>query len=98
MPDLSRRLIKTSLIYLIAALALGVLLSLPVLRSGGLAARLYPGYIHLFVVGWLTQLIFGVAYWLFPRVSRDRPYGGRTLPEAGFILLNVGLVLRLIAE
>ena len=29
---------------------------------------LYFTYLHLLVVGWITQIIFGVAFWLFPRI------------------------------
>lgn len=45
-----------------------------------------PVYVHLLVVGWITQVIFGVAYWMFPRHSRDTPRG------------SAGLVLRVLAE
>ena len=95
MPLLARLYIKTALGYLALALFLGVGL------AAGLpdrVAALGPTWLHLLVVGWLTQLIFGVAYWLFPRHSRERPYG-RTGPAwVAFILLNAGLVLRVIAE
>lgn len=91
-------MIKASLLYLVAALLTGVMLAEPVLSRLPWMAALYPAYIHLFVFGWLTQLIFGVAYWLFPRASRDRPYGRGALAFAGFIMLNVGLLARVISE
>lgn len=98
MPDLSRYMIKASLLYLVAALLAGVAMAEPVLSRLPRMAAVYPAYIHLFVFGWLTQLIFGVAYWLFPRASRERPYGRTGLAYAGFILLNVGLLLRVGSE
>jgi hypothetical protein len=58
----------------------------------------WPTYLHLLVLGWLTQLIFGVALWLFPRHSPGRPRGNERLGWASFFLLNIGLVLRAIAE
>jgi uncharacterized protein involved in response to NO len=61
-------------------------------------ARVQPTYLHLFTVGWITQMIFGVAYWMFPRASRARPRGSETLAVAAYGLINVGLVLRVIAE
>ncbi len=96
MPALSRWFIKTALLYLVAALGLGLLMSLaPALRF----PDFHPVYVHLLVVGWLTQLIFGVAYWLFPRHSRAHPYGPHAWRARGaYALLNGGLLLRVVAE
>lgn len=96
MPREARWLIKTSLLYLVLALGTGLALVLPAARH--LAPHLYPTYLHLLTIGWLTQLIFGVAFWLFPRFSRDRPYGRRTLVWASYGCLNAGLVLRAATE
>ena len=99
MPRLVRWFIKSSLLYLVAALLVGVvlagrsLLGLP----AGLAA-LGPVYFHLFMVGWVTQLIFGVAYWMFPKYSREKPRGSEALGWATYGLLNGGLLLRAVAE
>jgi heme/copper-type cytochrome/quinol oxidase subunit 1 len=49
-------------------------------------------------VGWLTQLIFGVAFWMFPRYSAAQPRGSERLAWAAFILLNVGLLIRAVVE
>lgn len=94
MPLLARLLIKTALGYLAGALGLGI----GVAAGWPWAAGLGPAWVHLLVVGWLTQLIFGVAYWLFPRHSRERPYGYSAPAWAAFGLLNAGLLLRLVAE
>jgi cbb3-type cytochrome oxidase subunit 1 len=61
-------------------------------------ATLNPVFMHLFMVGWVTQLIFGVAYWMFPRYSKERPRGSETLGWLVFWLLNIGLVLRFVGE
>ncbi len=61
-------------------------------------AALNPIYIHLLVVGWLTQLIFGVIYWMFPIIRRGNLRGDLRLAWAMYILLNVGLILRAICE
>lgn len=95
MPLLARLFIKTALGYLALALLLGVGIAAGVPSR---AAAFGPAWIHLLVVGWLTQLIFGVAYWLFPRHSRERPFGQTAPAWAAFVLLNAGLVLRAIAE
>ena len=96
MPFLSRLYVKTALVYLVLALALGVLSASGTMA--GITARLWPSFVHLLVLGWLTQLIFGVAYWLFPRFERESPYGPSWYLIAAYPLLNVGLVLRVVAE
>lgn len=53
---------------------------------------------HLFVVGWLTQLIFGVALWFFP-VLRDGPRrGSPRLAGVAVALLNLGVLARAVGE
>lgn len=86
------------MIWLVAALLLGVALQLPPVARLPLLRVVWPTYLHLMVVGWLTQLIFGVAFWLFPRYSADRPRGSERLGWATFACLNLGLMLRLVAE
>lgn len=99
MPTLTRYFIKTSLFFLVLALLVGVLLvvkdifAIPLSISG-----LFPVYIHLLVIGWLTQLIFGVAYWMFPVFTREKPRASENVGWNIYILLNAGLVLRAIAE
>jgi hypothetical protein len=95
MPTLTRWFLKAALIYLILALCTGILLALPgeILISG-----LFPVYIHTLAFGWLTQLIFGVALWMFPKYSSAKPRGHEWLGWATFILLNAGLILRVIFE
>ncbi|MFQ6675299.1 MAG: hypothetical protein ACE5LH_03025, partial [Fidelibacterota bacterium] len=95
MPRLTRWFIKLGLLYLVLSLFLGVLL-------GGQTFLHLPDsiqawtrvFLHLFMVGWVTQLIFGVAYWMFPVHSKERPRGREGLAWATFLLLNAGLILR----
>ncbi len=95
MPTLSRLFIKTALGYLSIGLLLGIFLSLPLQGAGQTwQPLLWPVWIHLLTVGWLTQLIFGVAFWLFPRYSREQPYGPAFLAAWSYYLLNAGLLLR----
>lgn len=95
MPTLTRWLLKAALIYLILSLCIGILLTLP--RDTTISG-LFPTYIHALTFGWLTQLIFGVAFWMFPKYSNIKPRGYKWLGWATFILLNVGLILRIIFE
>jgi hypothetical protein len=99
MPRLTRYFIKTALIYLAAALLLGLLLALR--SSIDLPSELLalsPVYFHLFMVGWIAQLIFGMLFWMLPKYSKERPRGREQLVWAAYILINVGLILRVIAE
>ncbi len=99
MPTFTRWCVRTALVYFILALAAGLLLALPgglggFLPSGGL----FPAYIHLLVEGWITMLIIGVVFWMFPKYSRDHPRGSEILAWASYILLNTGLALRVVSE
>lgn len=99
MPTLTRLYAKTSLLYLVAALLFALLLALgqaialpPLLRSAG------PVYFHLFLVGWVTQLIMGIVFWMFPKYSREHPRGSERLALVTYGLLNTGLLLRVVGE
>jgi hypothetical protein len=98
MPPLTRWFIKTSFIYLAAGLVTGLTLALQPALHLSLPAGLFPVYIHLLVFGWLTQLIFGVVFWMFPKYSSARPRGSDLLGWWTYGLLNAGLALRAIAE
>ena len=99
MPPLARWFVRTALAYFVAALVVGVglMLRLTVDLPPGIAA-LQPVYFHLLVVGWVSQLIFGVVYWMFPKHSAERPRGSERLGWATYWLLNVGLALRVVGE
>lgn len=99
MPPLTRWYIKLALIYFVTALLLGAAQAAqaPLGLPRALAAT-GPAYIHLLVVGWITQMIFGVAYWMFPKFSNDAPRGVDSLAIATFVLLNAGLVIRVAVE
>ncbi|MBK8989934.1 MAG: hypothetical protein IPM39_28370 [Chloroflexi bacterium] len=99
MPTLTRWYIKTALVYLALALLLAALLALPYSVSLPTYVRIMtPAYFHLFLIGWVTQMIFGVIYWMFPIVSRAGPRGNAAVGWASFLLLNAGLLLRVMGE
>ena len=99
MPTLTRWFIKSALVYFIAALVIAVLLALQApLNLPSAMGSLMPVYFHLFMVGWITQFIFGVIYWMFPKFSKERPRGSERLAWATYGLINVGLILRVIGE
>jgi heme/copper-type cytochrome/quinol oxidase subunit 1 len=99
MPVLTRWYIKSALIYLVAALLLNFVLALPIsINLPEVIRTLSPAYFHLFLVGWVTQMIFGVIYWMFPIITRAEPRGNERLGWASYAFLNVGLLLRVVGE
>jgi hypothetical protein len=99
MPTLTRWFIKTALVYFVTALVLGAAMqSRPLVTALPVLSVIWPAYIHLLMVGWITGLIFGVAYWLFPRSDRPRPAVSERLGWAAYCFLNSGLLLRVATE
>jgi len=92
MPPLSRWYIQLAILYFIGAMIVGLL------QAALHLSYLSPAYVHMLVVGWVTQMIFGVAYWMFPKFSPEKPRGDSPIAIATLILLNAGLLLRIIAE
>jgi hypothetical protein len=95
MPTLTRWFLRSALVYLVVSLVVGVALAIP--HDPALDV-LTPVYFHLFMVGWVTQTIFGVAYWMFPRFSPDRPRRSEHLALVTYASLNAGLIARAVAE
>jgi hypothetical protein len=102
MPPIARNLIKASFVYLVAAFLLGALMMLDDwLAFSRWLQAVYLSQLHLLVVGWITQLAIGVAYWMFPRFLKEqnpRPRGSDALAWTVFLCLNAGLLLRFLVE
>jgi hypothetical protein len=95
----ARFFIRTALAYLLAAFMVGaVILANQGLALDGRIAALLPVFYHLLMVGWVTQLIWGVALWMFPPLSREQPRGDERLGWCTYGALNAGMVLRAIGE
>jgi len=97
MPRLTRWFLRSGLVCLLLGLGLGVALPAS-LSSTPWAAALWPIQLHLLTVGWLTQLIFGVAWWLFPRAPSGPVRGSEWLGWTAFGCLQAGLLLRVVLE
>jgi len=98
MPPITILFVRTAFFYLVAGLATGILMeSLSNCGNPVLAGVLLSEYVHMLTVGWLTQLIFGVAYWMFPQNKDSAPWHER-VPHFVFYSLNLGLVIRIIVE
>lgn len=99
MPTLTRYWIKAGFINFLAALLLAVLIQLAtVVELPAFIHALHPVYFHLFLVGWITQIIMGVSFWMFPPLNKDHPRGIEILGWFSFSSINIGLVLRVIGE
>lgn len=94
MPTITRWYVKTSLISLLLGISLGAVQLYPKINLPGA----YPIFIHLLTFGWLTQLIFGIAIWMFPTFSKEMPRGPEWIGWIIYASLNSGLILRIIFE
>lgn len=102
MPPIARNFVKASFVYFFAAFLLGALMMLDrwLVFSRWLRV-VYVSQLHLLVVGWMTQLAIGVAYWIFPRFLKEqnpRPRGSDALAWFVLVSLNAGLLLRFVVE
>jgi hypothetical protein len=99
MPPVTRWFVKSGMVCLLAGL-LGLLAvaARPVIGGPPWLGALWPTVLHLLVVGWITQLIFGVAHWMFPRHTALAPRGSERLMWLAWAALNAGLLLRVIGE
>ncbi len=96
MPRSSRWFIKTALLSLVAGVLLGS--GMLVYQALTLLAPPYPLVVihtHVLTVGFLVNMVAGVAYWMFPRPS-GRPQ--ERLGTAVYACLNGGLLLRFVTE
>ncbi len=99
MPTITRYFIKAAMVHFVIGLLMGFLITArSLLNLPTSILILNPTYLHLLVVGWITQLIFGVAYWMFPKYSKEKPRGDERVGWAIFALLNGGLLLRVVGE
>jgi cbb3-type cytochrome oxidase subunit 1 len=55
--------------------------------------RLLPAHVEFVLIGWMGQLILGVAFWILPRFSRGPARGSESLAWLAFGLINLGVWL-----
>jgi hypothetical protein len=95
MPRVSAWFVRASLCHMVGGFVLGGLL------LAGKGVALPPGlwalrsvHIEMLLVGWMVQLVLGVAIWIFPRfVLHRRPHRSAATAWLAFALLNLGVVL-----
>src|SRR5579884_3539411 len=102
MPFESRLFVKTSIVALALAFAWGAAMALAEADGIAFAPIWAVEHAHLAFVGWLVNLVIGIALWMLP-LARERfpSTQGRYPPAAPilcYVLLNGGLVARIVAE
>jgi heme/copper-type cytochrome/quinol oxidase subunit 1 len=99
MHTLVRRYIKTAIVFLAVGLAIGTWMIIRRELSGR-----YPtpyeisAHTHAVFVGFVMELILGVALWLFPRPAKDDHRYSPRLVEAAYWLLTVSTAVRVAGE
>lgn len=97
MPFVTRSMVRAALAWMLIGAVLTVLVDLapdsPLTR-----ALPWPARLHIWTIGWLTQLILGVAWWLLPTLGPGKGRGSERAMGVVATLLNVGLLLRLAGE
>ena len=94
MPRVSVWLVRASLLHLLSGAILGA--SYLAWRAAGwlpYAATHRPVHVEQMLVGWLVQLVIGVAWWILPRPEAGVSRRAAALIWLVFVLLNTGVLL-----
>ena len=86
MSNLTVWFIKSALVYFLLATLIGIYMTI--------AGPLYPFrpiHVHLNLLGWLSMMIYGVAYHILPRFS-GMPLWSEKLATAHLWTANIGLL------
>lgn len=102
MPVESRLFVKTSLVALALAFLWGAAMAIGEALGYGVSPIWAVEHAHLAFVGWLVNIVVGIALWFLP-LDRERypETAGRYpagLPFVVWWLLNGGLALRIVSE
>ncbi len=78
--------IKAAMVYFVLAMLIGIHMS----RTGAVYPSM-PIHVHFNLLGWMSMMVYGVAYHILPRFS-GRPLWNERLSIWHFWLANIGLV------
>lgn len=95
-PLVSRICLRLALAWFVLGFAAGAVLLSATALGVALPRVWVVQHAHVLFVGFVTNMIFGVAYWMFPRPHGRIPRVGAQALSVG--ALNVGLLLRVVAE
>lgn len=87
MSPLSKNFIRASLVYFFIAAILGIIM----ISMRSYPAQLLFTHVHLNLLGWMSMMIYGVAYHILPRFS-GKPLAYPKIGNLQFYLTNIGLV------
>lgn len=90
---------KASLIYFLVGFTFGAFLlvnkALPFYNQ---IWSLLPLHIEFLLIGWIVQLVFSVAFWIFPRFGIAPKRGRTSLAWLALGLLNAGVLIVSVAN
>jgi heme/copper-type cytochrome/quinol oxidase subunit 1 len=96
---LVRRYIKTSLVFLVVGLLLGVEFLVGEFVLGRYPPRLHiTAHVHLLLVGFMLMMVMGVATWMFPRAGRSEARYHPGLAETVYWLVTISTGARALGE
>jgi len=98
MPPFSRLSLRLSLLYLMLGFTLGALMLIN--KGFHLDAaywRLLPVHIQFLFIGWIVQMVIGVAFWILPRFWNNRRRGNVKAAYLALAMLNAGIWLSVTA-
>lgn len=88
--------VRAGLMHLLFALFLYAFMAIDLIELPGTG---YIAALHAITIGWLSQLIFGVALWIFPRsLSKSTLFTDEQPRWVIWTLLNAGMVARYFHE
>lgn len=94
MPRVSAWFVRASLCHLVFGFTVGALLLAD--KGAPFAPALWalrPAHAEVLLMGWMVQLVMGVAAWIFPRFAvRRAPQRSAVTAWLAFVLLNAGVV------
>lgn len=102
MPIETRLFVKTSLLWLCATFALGASMLAAKTLTISLPYDFSAVHAHMGFVGWLVNLVMGIALWFLPANREKFPANRGRYPAPTvrwiYAMLNVGLILRVVFE
>ncbi|MFO1011534.1 MAG: hypothetical protein U1F29_15850 [Planctomycetota bacterium] len=99
MPAITRRYLKTSIVFLVFGMLVGLHIGAAEYAGWGTLRQPYiVAHTHLLLIGFLLMLIMGVAQWMFPKPAESDT---RHKPERAVLawwLLTIGVSARATGE
>jgi cytochrome bd-type quinol oxidase subunit 2 len=98
MGPLSRRFLRTAIVFLAAGLLLGLWMMAAREFGVSVPARALSAHTHALLVGFVMMMIGGVALWMFPRPAKDDPRYKPVRAEWAYWMLALGTGGRIVLE